>query len=81
MYLCNWLKCYLSGDDLHGSGSRINPIKCYRELCYTLFPSPPGSLQLVPVTRIEQLAKRMGVWKFMSWNEEQEPEDGIVNFG
>ena len=27
LYVC--LKCYLSGDDIHGSGSRINPIKRY----------------------------------------------------
>ena len=53
-----WLKCYLSGDALHGSGSRINPTKHYR-CCVTSYskmlppPPPPGSLQLVPVTRIE----------------------------
>ena len=29
IYLYVWLKCYLSGDALHGSGSRINPIKRY----------------------------------------------------
>ena len=39
MYLCNRLKCYLSGDVLHGSGSRINPIKCRRCVIH-YFPDP-----------------------------------------
>ena len=46
IYLYVWLKCYLSGDPLHGSGSRINPIKRY--LCYKFIPKPISSLQLVP---------------------------------
>ena len=46
MYLCNRLKCYLWGDALHGSGSRINPIKCHRSCVIHYFPNPPGSLHV-----------------------------------
>ena len=35
-----WLKCYLSGDALHGSGSRIIPIKRYR-CCVTSYSQTP----------------------------------------
>ena len=45
-YLCNRLKCYLSGDALHGSGSRINPIKCHRSCVIHYFPDPLGSLHM-----------------------------------
>ena len=41
---CNCLKCYRSGDALHGSGSLINPIKCYRSCAMHYFQDPPGSL-------------------------------------
>ena len=40
IYLCNRLKCYLSGDALHGSGSRIHPIKCHRICVIHYFPDP-----------------------------------------
>ena len=55
-----WLKCYLSGDALQGSGSQINPIK-HHLYCITNLSKTRNVLQLVPVTRIEQLAKRTGV--------------------
>ena len=62
IYLYVWLKCYISGDALHGSGSRIKPIQRF---CVVLqvYLKPLSSLQLVPVTRIEQLAKRTGALK------------------
>ena len=70
MYLCNWLKCYLSGDALHGSKSRINPIKCYRSCAIHYFLDPPGSLQLVPVTRIEQTGETNGGLEIFQWKDE-----------
>ena len=39
-------KCYLSGDAFHGSGSRINPIKCHRTCVIHYFPDPLGSLHI-----------------------------------
>ena len=35
-------------------------IKCHRSCVIHYFPDSPGSLQLVPVTRIEQLVERTG---------------------
>ena len=43
-----WLKCYLSGDALHGSGSRLNPIK--RHLCCDL--KPLSSLHMYTCTLV-----------------------------
>ena len=47
MYLCNRFKCYISGDALHGSGSRINPIKCHRSCVIHYFPDPLARYQYI----------------------------------
>ena len=78
MYLCN---CYLSGDALHGSGSRINPIKCYRSCAIHYFQDPPGSLQLVPVTRIEQTGETNGGLEIFQWSDSTSDPDQPVADG
>ena len=69
-------RCYLSGDALHGSVSRINPIKCYQSCVIHYFPDSPGSLQLVPVTRIEQTGETNGGLEIFQWKDEYRPESG-----
>ena len=51
MYLIFGLSATTRGDALHGSGSRINPIKCYRSCVIHSFQDPPGSLHYRPILR------------------------------
>ena len=40
------------------------------------FQDPPGSLPLVPVTRIEQTGETNGGLEIFQWKDEYEPESG-----
>ena len=66
---CTRLKCQLSGDALHDSGSLLNSIKSNPE-CFVLLIQTPYPLQLVPVTRI-------ALWR----NGQGFLYGGSINFG
>ena len=61
-------KCYLSGDDLHGSGSQINHVECHRTCVIHYYPDPLGSLHTHYINTIKHIHTHMHTYTLKTMN-------------